>query len=61
MTKVEAAAFALETVAHLQGQEHELLPLAEHLRAIAEATRQRHIGESVGYPVTLLALLEQLK
>ena len=33
---IKAAAFALETMAHLQGREREVLPLAEGLRAIQE-------------------------
>jgi hypothetical protein len=36
--KLRQAAFCLETVAHLRGLEHELLPLADALREIAERT-----------------------
>lgn len=38
-TLVEDAAFALESIGHLQGLEQQLLPLAEHLREIAKAAK----------------------
>ena len=37
LPKILLAAFALETVAHLQGREKSLLPLADYLRELHHA------------------------
>lgn len=59
------AAFHLETVAHLQGFERELLPLAEHLRKVERWLRQVEAMATASHNedprVSLVAIRNALK
>ena len=54
------AAFTIETVAHLRGFEHELLPQAEHLRQVYDFLK-RQVDNHTTDPVLRAAMQECIK